>query len=111
ALIEKTTLAVDLVLSDCEPVLDLRRHVEVPVAWLAKVDNPLAPTLRATGAEVRAARGRAAPIYCHGRHLGDAPVIRDLLELLDASFDLAEPFARIGEAIGEARKLGVTSRA
>ena len=28
----------------------------------------------------------------------------------DAGLDLAEPFARIREAVGEARKLGVTSR-
>jgi uncharacterized Ntn-hydrolase superfamily protein len=32
------------------------------------------------------------------------------LDLLAGGLDLTEPFARIREAIGEARKLGVTSR-
>jgi hypothetical protein len=111
ALVEKTTLAVDLVLSDCEPVLDLRRHLEVPVAWLAAGDDPLAAKLSTAGAEVRPARGRAGPVCCHPRYPADVAAVRDLLERLDGSFDLAEPFARIREAVGEARKMGVTSRA
>jgi hypothetical protein len=35
---------------------------------------------------------------------------RELLGRLDSTFDLAEPFQRIREAVGEARKLGVANR-
>ena len=37
-------------------------------------------------------------------------VVNRLLERLDPTFDLAEPFQRIREAIGEARKMGVSVR-
>jgi hypothetical protein len=36
--------------------------------------------------------------------------VRDLLERLDGTLELMEPFVRIREAISEARKLGVMSR-
>jgi hypothetical protein len=41
----------------------------------------------------------------------DEPRVRAILDRVDAALDLAEPFARIREAMGEARKMGVTSRA
>jgi hypothetical protein len=53
--------------------------------------------------------GRGA-LVCHARHPEDADTVRALLAGLDG-LDLTEPFARIREAIGEARKLGVTNRA
>ena len=37
--------------------------------------------------------------------------MRQLLDGPDVALDLAEPFARVREAIAEARKLGVTGRA
>jgi len=41
----------------------------------------------------------------------DEPTISARLEAVDPAVDLAEPFARIREAVAEARKMGVTSRA
>jgi hypothetical protein len=41
----------------------------------------------------------------------DEERVRAILDRVDAALDLAEPFARIREAMGEARKMGVTSRA
>ena len=41
----------------------------------------------------------------------DKAAIDERLDRVDSAVDLAEPFARIREAVIEARKLGVTSRA
>jgi hypothetical protein len=106
-LVDKTGVAVQLVVTDREAVLDLRLKVETPVVWLAPADVPLP----AGGAVVApSAEGRGA-ICCHPRHPADAAAVRDLLAKMDPGFDFAEPFQRIREAIGEARKLGVAGRA
>jgi hypothetical protein len=41
----------------------------------------------------------------------DRDLVTQLLERVDPAVDLAEPFARIREAVAEARKMGVTNRA
>lgn len=110
-LLDKTGTAVQLVLTDKEPVLELRLRLEIPVVWLAPPADPVAAALAKAGAEVRPASRDKGPIVCHPRYLTDGPAIRELLDRLDGSLDLAEPFVRIREAIGEARKLGVTARA
>ena len=46
------------------------------------------------------------PVICHPRYTADVTTARDLLTRLDSTFDLAEPFVRIREAVAEARKLG-----
>lgn len=95
-LVEKAGVPVQLVVTDREEVMDLRLKLDVPVAWL----TPPAPT---------DGKGRR-PFRCHPRFESDAAVVHDLLERLDVTFDLAEPFQRIREAIGEARKMGVAAR-
>jgi hypothetical protein len=106
-LVDKAGLPAQLVLTDREAVLDLRLKSEAPVMWLVPPDDP-----RALGAEpsVPLGGGRGA-LLAHPRFAADIPLVRDLLADLDSAFDLAEPFARIREAIGEARKMGVTGRA
>ena len=89
-LVEKAGLPVQLVVTDREEVLDLRLKVDMPVAWLAAPDR--------------------GGLRFHPRFEADAATVRGLLERLDAPFDLAEPFQRIREAIGEARKMGATGR-
>jgi hypothetical protein len=95
-LVDKTALAVQLIVTDRETVLDLRLRLECPVVWLAPADDAKATTLAGRG-----------PIVCHPRFPDDVPRARELLAHLDSAFDLAEPFVRIREAIGEARKMGV----
>ena len=58
----------------------------------------------------RPAAGGRGPVLCHPYFDADAGSVRALLGRLDASFDLTEPFQRIREAIGEARKMGVAAR-
>jgi hypothetical protein len=103
ALVDKAGQPVQLLLTDREPVLELRQKVEAPVLWLAPPG-----TVAGQGSEVRPAEGGRGPLLCHPRYPGDASAARALLERLDAALDLAEPFQRIREAIGEARKLGVS---
>jgi hypothetical protein len=98
-LVEKAGIPVQLVVTDREEVLDLRLKLDVPVAYLA----PPAP------AEAEFVRGKR-PFRCHPRFDADAATINGILERLDATFDLTEPFQRIREAIGEARKMGVAVR-
>jgi hypothetical protein len=110
-LFEKTSTPAQLIVTDREPVLELRLTQETPVAWLAKADDPLTPALVAAGAAVGAvALSNNAVLFCHPRFLGDLAAIREILGRLDGSLDLAEPFARIRDAIGEARKMGATAR-
>jgi hypothetical protein len=94
-LVDKTALAVQLIVTDRETVLDLRLKLECPVVWLAAGE---------TQANVLAQRGS---IRCHPCFPDDVARTRDMLSHLDGAFDLAEPFTRIREAIGEARKMGV----
>jgi hypothetical protein len=111
ALVEKTATPVQLLLTDNEPVLDLRLKVATPVVWLAPADDPLAAALTAAGAGVRGAAGGKGAVLCHPRFPGDVAAVGELLDRLDGTLDLAEPFARIREAISEARKMGVANRA
>ncbi len=100
-LVEKASVPAHLIVTDREPALQLREHVAVPVIWLAPPELPSDP------AAVRVpASNNAAPLLCAPRHPADASRARSLLDRIDDGFDLAEPFARVREAIVEARKLG-----
>jgi hypothetical protein len=103
-LLEKTAVPVQLLLTDTEPVLELRQRLEVPVLWLAP------PGHGERAAIVFPPAANRGPFCCHPRFPGDAPAARRVLDSLAGLVDLAEPFARIREAIGEARKMGVTNR-
>jgi hypothetical protein len=110
-LVEKTTVAAGLILTDCAAALDLRLRVESPVVWLAAPEDPAALRMSEAGCCVRpAANGRGA-ILCHPRFPADVPAVREMLDKVDGLVDPAEPFARIREAMGEARKMGVTKAA
>lgn len=98
-LYDKAAVPAQFVVTDREIVLDLRLKLEVPVAWLVPAGEPRA--------HVATPRGG---LVLHPRFGGDADTVRAMLNRFDNTFDLAEPFQRIREAIGEARKLGVASR-
>ncbi len=108
ALVERAGVAVQLLCTDCEPLLDLRLSRPTPVAWLARADDPLARAWEEAGAGV--CRTEAGLLLCHPRFRDDAPAIRSVLESVDAAADLSEPFGRIREALMEARKLGAAAR-
>jgi hypothetical protein len=94
-LVEKTGVPVRLLVTDTEAVLDLRLRLEVPVAWVAPAEG------MPGGLPVR---GR---VHCHRRFPDDAAAVAEVLDRVAGLLDLAEPFVRIREAVGEARKMGV----
>jgi hypothetical protein len=111
-LVDKAGVAVGLVVTDREVVLDLRLKLDAPVLWLAPPDDPRALDLANGPTAVASAIAGCGPLLCHPRYAStDVPAGRELLGRLDSAFDLAEPFGRIREAIAEARKLGVGGRA
>lgn len=109
-LFDKTSTQVQLVVTDREPVLDLRQRIDVPVLWVAGQEDPLGTWMVQQGAEVRPALSERGPLVRHIRFPGDGSALRVMLDRLDGALDLNEPFGRIREAIAEARKMGVTSR-
>ena len=106
-LLDKTSAVAQLVITDTRDVLELRRRVEVPVVWLGPPDA--APSGGGDNC-VRQAEGSRPAIFAHTHFPADVAAVRELLVGLEG-VDLAEPFARIREAIPEARKMGVVSKA
>jgi hypothetical protein len=90
-LVEKTATPVQLVITDTQAALDLRQRLDIPVACLSSA--AVGPSLLA-----------------HARFPDDAHAIQEMLDSIKGTVDLAEPFARIREAMAEARKQGVTNR-
>lgn len=104
-LIEKTGTKPDLIVTDSPPALALRSRIEVPVISVVLPSGTLSETASLTHSR------SAAPVYLPLRFESDRAAISRLLDRVDPAVDLAEPFARIREAVGEARKMGVTNRA
>jgi hypothetical protein len=98
-LFEKTASQVQFVFTDQRAALDLRLHIEVPVGLLL-----------ADGQELPGPRVDER-VCCHPHFADDVHLLKDLLDQLGRTFDLADPFLRIREALSEARKLGVVNRA
>ena len=98
-LIDKTATPAQWVIVDNSLTLDLRLRVEYPVAlWQSAVSGDALPGLMVQ-----------PQLYCHARFPQDVASIRELTEKL-GPFDFGEPFARIREAMSEARRMGVSSR-
>jgi hypothetical protein len=106
-LVEKTSVPVQVIITDREAILDLRLKIETPVLWLAPPD---ATETKSAEHEVFAATATEGPAYCHPAHIDDVKAVRKLLANQHGSIDLAEPFTRIREAIAEARKSGAARR-
>jgi hypothetical protein len=109
-LVEKTAAAAHLIVTDTDAALEVRAKVEVPVVWLVPADDPRAAALAAGPACVRPPRPGRGPIVCHPRFPDDVPGLQETLTRLQGVMDLGEPFARIREAIIEARKAGAGQR-
>jgi hypothetical protein len=106
-LLDKTVVPVQLIITDRQSVVDLRLKVECPVLWLAAPDDARASASAEQGIALTFGPSGQSSLLCHPRFPEDEARTRDLLSCLDGGFDLAEPFVRIREAIGEARRMGV----
>jgi hypothetical protein len=105
ALVEKTAIKPDLIVTDTPPALALRARVEVPVVAL-RPDAAVLPAETRTLTHPRSSLALLLP----AAFAADEPGVVARLDAVDPSVDLAEPFARIREAVSEARKLGVSGR-
>lgn len=105
-LVEKTSARPDLIVTDVPAALPLRSRIDIPVVAVRAEATPLPPDTIAF-VHPRSTLGLLVP----SRFENDRGSITHTLERVDSAVDLAEPFARVREAIAEARKMGVTSRA
>jgi hypothetical protein len=105
-LVEKTGTAAQVILTDTADAWTLRRVADVPVVWVAPPGNAADDA----GTIVRPATGFRGPLLAHPDYPDDGPRLKELFERL-SGLDVAEPFARIRDAITEARKMGVAHRA
>jgi hypothetical protein len=107
-LVEKTATPAHLLVTDSANVLPVRSRLGLPVLGVVADSQPLPADL----AVITFTHPRAsATLALDSAWAEDEARVRVMLDRVDAALDLAEPFARIREAMGEARKMGVTSRA
>ena len=92
-LVDKTSVAVQLVVTHTQDALDLRQRLEVPVVWLAATEATWAA---GTDNCVQPAEGGRAAILVHPRFPQDVAVVREMLAALEGIVDLTEPFAHPG---------------
>jgi hypothetical protein len=109
-LVEKTATPVHLLVTDNLGVLPIRWRLDLPVVAVVPDDQIPVPSDDRRLSTFRHPRS-SVPLTIDARGADDEDRVRAMLERVDAALDLAEPFARIREAMGEARKMGVTSRA
>lgn len=113
-LLEKSSVSVQAILCDCEELLEMRRHVGVPVAWVTlRSQNPVQGVGHADRScgPVEPEQHLQYVLKCHPRFSQDEQAVQQLLKQIDFAVDLTEPFSRIREALSEARRAGATSRA
>lgn len=109
-LVEKTATPVQLLVTDNFNVLPIRSRLNIatvaarPAAAGAEAD-PDQPLIRLDH------QRSSLPLWWREEHRADQELIRAVLDRVDPALELSEPFARIREAMTEARKMGVTSRA
>ncbi len=103
ALVDKSGVPVQAVVTTSEAALEVRRKLDVPAALLAAADDP-----RPGGIDLPGGRGK---LYWHGDYPQDGDALKTVLGQLSAGFSLAEPFERVALAVKEARQMGVGSRA
>ena len=105
-LVDRTSVAPQLIVVDTLPALALRHKVEVPVVAVRLAGQSAEQDVTV----IHHDRCSTGLLYL-SKFAADRPRIDDLLNRLDDAIDLAEPFARIRDAVAEARKMGVSSRA
>ncbi len=111
ALLDKSSSAVHLLFTDSLGTLSLRSRVNFPVVaiWDAG-DNRGQEFDRVTYKHLSTPGFNQTMVMDPG-FAEEEDTVLAILQRLDKAFDLTEPFQRIREAMGEARKMGVANRA
>ncbi len=105
-LIDKAGTTANVIITDNDAALELRNQGSTPVAWLAPMDHPRVAEL----SETVIAKTKSYALLAHPKFQGDVASIKEMLHQTDVS-DISEPFARIREALTEARKMGALKAA
>jgi hypothetical protein len=118
-LIEKTSARAQFLLTDHPIALELRLHFDTPVGWLpfiegdTKSSGPANTASNSNGDNANIVSSSTMPgsntIVCHAQYQQDADSFRRLATQLNG-MDLAEPFARVREAIAEVKQVGVSGQ-
>jgi hypothetical protein len=103
-LVEKSSIRPTMIVTDTPKGLSVRSSVGVPVVAVA---GPEKPEVVEEFTHPRC----SVPLWFSSKFAGDGNAILSLLGGVDESLDLAEPFARIREAVAEARKPGASRAA
>lgn len=109
-LVEKTSTPVQLLVTDFHEVLQIRKRLEIPAILTQSVEG--IAEAEAKSPMIRLDHPRSSlPLWWREDQRGDEELIRVILDRLDPALELTEPFARVREAMTEARKMGATNRA
>jgi hypothetical protein len=103
-LLAESTVTPDVVLTDLEPMLHVRSHTKLPVAFVR--DTASGATTITNGGAIGTGSftiGKAC-VSPHATDLSREADLREKLEELASAVDLCEPFDRIRAAIEEAQR-------
>jgi hypothetical protein len=104
ALVAKAGVKPQVILTDRAPILELRNHVDQPVAFVARPgDEPAEHADRTISAPMKFGRQW---LHFHQSHEADQAAITRQGTSLPADADLQEPFDRIREALQETLRGG-----
>ena len=81
-LVDKTALPVQLLVTDRQPVLDLRHKLECPVLWLAASNDPRASQGSSVGIVVIEQTANRGSLLCHPHYPDDVASARGLISQL-----------------------------
>jgi hypothetical protein len=109
-LIDKTATPIQLLFTDSIDVLPIRSRLEIPVLGVLAQDPIKSNLIANEQYEVVTHPSSPFSMIYLKQFEADEALIREQLDRIDAGLDVSEPFARIREAMTEARKLGVTNR-
>jgi hypothetical protein len=103
-LLERLAVKPHLVLVDQEPLLELRRHVAIPVAWIVPAD--------AEGCELadvtRLPAGRQS-LQFHPEFPQDKDPVAERVAQVPSDADLCEPLERVSHALHETVRAGAVA--
>ncbi len=102
-LVEKAGVRPLWILTDCQEILELRNHIDRPVAIVEKPDA--ISTARESEAGQTIQLGRQI-IRFHPAHTDDHAAVSRESKQVPADADLQEPFERVREALQETLKSG-----
>jgi hypothetical protein len=100
ALVDKAGIKPHIVLTDREAILELRNHIESPVALVSE-----APAKSAETPDTELRIGRQV-LRFHEAHSRDKQALEVESKRLPNDADLREPFQRVREALQETLRLG-----